>query len=87
MHFIVVMIVEIESVGLIDPIMCCSQLRFKRHLSVHKMFLNMWGEQNHSRHLRSVCQPSFYQIKPPLLCKNTTSPLFILCVLMRVSQI
>ena len=25
------------------------QLRFERHPSVHKVFLNIWGEQNHRR--------------------------------------
>ena len=26
-----------------------TQLRFERHLSVHNVFLNMWGEGNHRR--------------------------------------
>ena len=26
---------------------CRAQLRFERHLSVHKLFQNMWGAQNH----------------------------------------
>ena len=26
-----------------------TQLRFERHTCVHKLFLNMWGEQNHDR--------------------------------------
>ena len=26
-----------------------AQLRFKRHPSVHELFLNMWGELNHFR--------------------------------------
>ena len=26
-----------------------TQLRFERHTCVHKLFLNMWGEQNHNR--------------------------------------
>ena len=38
-----------------------SQLRFERHQSVHKMFLNMWGERNHSRQARI----SLVLTKPP----------------------
>ena len=44
-----------------------AQLRFERHPSVHKLFLNMWGEQkNHSRHTdnaKRFCKRSCYKKK------------------------
>ena len=45
------------------------QLRFERHPSVHKLFLNMCGEKNQSRHNASV---SLVSTKPPATqpCKN-----------------
>ena len=51
------------------------QLKFGRHTWVHNLFLNMWAEGNHSRQCNatSFCQPSFYQIKPPLT-KNLLMP-------------
>ena len=30
-------------------LICEAQLRFDRHLRVHKLFLNMWGARNYSR--------------------------------------
>ena len=42
-----------------------AQLRFERHSSVQKMFLNMWGAQNHRRQCRQkLLSASFYQINP-----------------------
>ena len=40
-----------------------AQLRFERHPSVLKMFLNMWGERNQRRQCNatSLCQPSSCQ--------------------------
>ena len=50
--------------GLLTYFTAQAQLRFERHPSVHKLFLNMWGERNHSRqdNARSFCQPSCNQI-------------------------
>ena len=38
-------------------LLCVSQLRFERHLSVHKSFLNTWGEWNRRRQHWKFCQP------------------------------
>ena len=39
---------------------CCAQLRFERHLSVHKLFLNMWGAQNQSRQRQKLPSAQFF---------------------------
>ena len=60
------------------PLILRPQLRFERHPSVHKLYLNMWGERN-----PSFCQPSSYQIKPPpnlpSLQKSTRPTLVFVC--------
>ena len=43
-----------------------SRLRFERHPSVHKVLINMWGEQNYSKQCNG--RPSFYKIKLPVIC-------------------
>ena len=48
-----------------------AQLRFERNPSVHKLFLNMWGEQNNGRHcFTSFRHLSSYRAKPlTMRCK------------------
>ena len=50
-------------------VMKAPQLRFERHPSVHKLFLKMQSEQNHST---SFGQPSFYQFFKPLKSAHPT---------------
>ena len=59
-----------------------AQLRFERHMTLHKLFLNVWGERTHS----SILEASVSLV----LTNHTAIPLtphLFLYVLMRVSQI
>ena len=65
------------------------QLRFERHLRVHKLFQNIRVRGIEADSDRSFSQPSSFQTKSPATkpCKNLCTPHLFHYVLMRVSQI
>ena len=65
-----------------------AQLRFERHPSVHKVFLNKWVEWNHDgQSMLQASSVSLDLIKSMLLCKHSRDPHLFLYLLMKVSQI
>ena len=70
-----------------------AQLRIERHPSVHKLFLNVWGEWNHSRLqdlvslVLNLNKTSCYMLYWCCLTIIPLTPHLYLYVLMRVSHI